>query len=226
VLTIGVFDGLPRGQRRAEAHAGKSAAPAECRRVMSSTRTDGSGLPAAPRSVDGRDPGVPSWPRSSASTCSGDAFTTDFLKLTPDRYVNRNCLSENLHVVEVVVVKNFTFGKKAGGPVDTLRRAGARARGSRWIDVTACRAPRTPRPCLFVDSLHCRSCVDGRGRSVVAPDRRSVAAGPKPLWKRGGAAATAGTGDGFPPPRGPRRCNRPSGRGFTRPGCTLLGHGR
>jgi riboflavin kinase / FMN adenylyltransferase len=52
-------------------------------------------------------------------------FTTDFMKLTPDRYIHE-LLVERLHVVEVVVGENFTFGKKAGGNVDLLRRAGER----------------------------------------------------------------------------------------------------
>ena len=37
-----------------------------------------------------------------------------------------NCWSNDLHVVEVVVGENFTFGKKAAGNVDLLRRAGER----------------------------------------------------------------------------------------------------
>jgi len=52
-------------------------------------------------------------------------FTTDFMKLTPDRYIHE-LLVEHLHVVEVVVGENFTFGKKAAGNVDTLRKAGER----------------------------------------------------------------------------------------------------
>ncbi len=52
-------------------------------------------------------------------------FTTDFMKLTPERYVHE-LLVENLHVVEVVVGENFTFGKKAAGNVEGLRRAGER----------------------------------------------------------------------------------------------------
>ncbi len=52
-------------------------------------------------------------------------FTTDFMKLTPERYVHE-LLVENLHVVEVVVGENFTFGKKAAGTVESLRRAGER----------------------------------------------------------------------------------------------------
>lgn len=50
-------------------------------------------------------------------------FTADFMKLTPDRYIHE-LLVERLHVVEVVVGENFTFGKKAAGNVDYLRKAG------------------------------------------------------------------------------------------------------
>ncbi|EUA54802.1 FAD synthetase family protein [Mycobacterium xenopi 4042] len=45
------------------------------------------------------------------------------MKLTPERYIHE-LLVEHLHVVEVVVGENFTFGKKAAGTVETLRRAG------------------------------------------------------------------------------------------------------
>jgi sugar/nucleoside kinase (ribokinase family) len=47
------------------------------------------------------------------------------MKLTPDRYIHE-LLVEHLHVVEVVVGENFTFGRKATGNVETLRRAGER----------------------------------------------------------------------------------------------------
>ena len=47
------------------------------------------------------------------------------MKLTPERYVHE-LLVERLHVVEVVVGENFTFGKKAAGNVDLLRKAGER----------------------------------------------------------------------------------------------------
>jgi hypothetical protein len=52
-------------------------------------------------------------------------FTSDFMKLTPERYVHE-LLVERLHVVEVVVGENFTFGKKAGGNVALLRKAADR----------------------------------------------------------------------------------------------------
>jgi riboflavin kinase/FMN adenylyltransferase len=52
-------------------------------------------------------------------------FTSDFMKLTPERYIHE-LLVENLHAVEVVVGENFTFGKKAAGNVNLLRQAGER----------------------------------------------------------------------------------------------------
>lgn len=52
-------------------------------------------------------------------------FTADFMKLTPERYVHE-ILVERLHVAEVVVGDNFTFGKKALGNVELLSEMGAR----------------------------------------------------------------------------------------------------
>ncbi|MBF6248691.1 bifunctional riboflavin kinase/FAD synthetase, partial [Nocardia elegans] len=52
-------------------------------------------------------------------------FTHEFMKLTPGRYVH-DLLVERLHVAEVVVGDNFTFGKKAAGTVDTMRELGQR----------------------------------------------------------------------------------------------------
>lgn len=52
-------------------------------------------------------------------------FTADFMKLTPERYIHE-LLVERLHVVEVVVGENFTFGRKAAGNVELLRKAGER----------------------------------------------------------------------------------------------------
>ena len=63
-------------------------------------------------------------------------FTTDFMKLTPERYVHE-LLVENLHVVEVVVGENFTFGKKAAGNVDDCARP-ASGSGSRWSRCHCC----------------------------------------------------------------------------------------
>jgi riboflavin kinase/FMN adenylyltransferase len=52
-------------------------------------------------------------------------FNTDFMKLTPERYIHE-LLVERLHALDVVVGENFTFGKKAAGNVATLRKAGER----------------------------------------------------------------------------------------------------
>lgn len=52
-------------------------------------------------------------------------FTADFMKLTPERYIHE-LLVERLHVVDVVVGDNFTFGKKAAGNVELLSKAGER----------------------------------------------------------------------------------------------------
>jgi riboflavin kinase/FMN adenylyltransferase len=52
-------------------------------------------------------------------------FTHDFMKLTPAEYVH-DLLVERLHVMEVVIGDNFTFGKKAAGKVDTMREMGCR----------------------------------------------------------------------------------------------------
>lgn len=52
-------------------------------------------------------------------------FTTEFMKLTPEAYVH-DLLVDRLHVAEVVVGDNFTFGKKAAGTVDTMRGLGER----------------------------------------------------------------------------------------------------
>jgi riboflavin kinase/FMN adenylyltransferase len=52
-------------------------------------------------------------------------FTHEFMKLSPAEYVH-DLLVERLHVVQVVVGDNFTFGKKAAGTVDTMREMGRR----------------------------------------------------------------------------------------------------
>src|SRR5690606_4825993 len=52
-------------------------------------------------------------------------FTPEFMKLTPESYVH-DLLVERLHVAEVVVGDNFTFGQKAAGTVATMRELGQR----------------------------------------------------------------------------------------------------
>lgn len=93
-------------------------------------------------------------------------FTTDFMKLTPDRYVHE-LLVERLHAVEVVVGENFTFGRKAAGDVDELRRAGKRF----GFAVQAMSLIADEHDCETVtfSSTYIRSCVDA-GDVVAAAE--------------------------------------------------------
>ena len=128
VVTIGVFDGVHRGHQELIGHAVKAG------------RTRG--VPAVLMTFDPHPMEVvfPGSHPAQLTTLTRRAelveelgidvflvmpFTTDFMKLTPDRYIHE-LLVEHLHVVEVVVGENFTFGKKAAGNVDTLRKAGER----------------------------------------------------------------------------------------------------
>ncbi len=52
-------------------------------------------------------------------------FTAEFMKLSPEQYAHE-ILVERLHVAEVVVGENFTFGRKATGTVPMLRDIGTR----------------------------------------------------------------------------------------------------
>lgn len=52
-------------------------------------------------------------------------FTPEFMKLSPEQYAHE-ILVERLHVAEVVVGENFTFGRKAAGTVPMLRDIGTR----------------------------------------------------------------------------------------------------
>ena len=128
VVTIGVFDGVHRGHQELISHAVKAG------------RTRG--VPSVLMTFDPHPMEVvfPGSHPAQLTTLTRRAelveelgidvflvmpFTTDFMKLTPDRYIHE-LLVEHLHVVEVVVGENFTFGKKAAGNVDTLRKAGER----------------------------------------------------------------------------------------------------
>src|ERR1700751_1914229 len=93
-------------------------------------------------------------------------FTSDFMKLTPERYVHE-LLVENLHVVEVVVGENFTFGKKAAGNVDTLRKAGARFGFA--VETMSLLSEHHSNETVTVSSTYVRSCVDA-GDMVAATE--------------------------------------------------------
>ncbi len=93
-------------------------------------------------------------------------FTSDFMKLTPERYVHE-LLVENLHVVEVVVGENFTFGKKAAGNVDTLRRAGDRFGFA--VESMSLLSEHHSNETVTFSSTYIRSCVDA-GDMVAATE--------------------------------------------------------
>ena len=126
VLTIGVFDGVHRGHAELISHAVKAGRSR--------------GVPTVLMTFDPHPMEVvlPGSHPAQLTTLTRRAelveelgvdvflvmpFTTDFMKLTPERYVHE-LLVERLHVLEVVVGENFTFGKKAAGNVDLLRKAG------------------------------------------------------------------------------------------------------
>ena len=93
-------------------------------------------------------------------------FTADFMKLTPDRYIHE-LLVERLHVVEVLVGENFTFGRKAAGNVDTLRKAGERFGFA--VDSVSLVAEKHDSEVLTFSSTYIRACVDA-GDVVAAAE--------------------------------------------------------
>ncbi len=128
MLTIGVFDGVHRGHAQLISRAVKSAAVRGVPSVL---------MTFDPHPMEVVRPG--SHP-AQLTTLTRRAelveelgidvflvmpFTQDFMKLTPGRYVH-DLLVEKLHVAEVVVGDNFTFGKKAAGTVETMRELGGR----------------------------------------------------------------------------------------------------
>ena len=140
VLTIGVFDGVHRGHAEIIARAVKAGRARSVPTVL---------MTFDPHPMEVVFPG--SHP-AQLTTLARRAelveelgvdvflvmpFTPDFMKLTPDRYIHE-LLVERLHVVEVVVGENFTFGKKAAGTVDTLRKSGDR------LDLRWTRCPWSP----------------------------------------------------------------------------------
>ncbi|MCV7379657.1 riboflavin biosynthesis protein RibF [Mycobacterium alsense] len=172
VVTIGVFDGVHRGHAELIAHAVKAA---RARNVPSVLMT------FDPHPMEVVYPG--SHP-AQLTTLARRAelveelgidvflvmpFNTDFMKLTPERYIHE-LLVENLHVVEVVVGENFTFGKKAAGNVETLRRAGERF-GFAVESMSLLSEPSDgfSNETVTFSSTYIRSCVDA-GDMVAAAD--------------------------------------------------------
>ncbi|NLE81626.1 MAG: bifunctional riboflavin kinase/FAD synthetase [Rhodococcus sp.] len=128
VLTIGVFDGVHRGHAQLIERAVQAARKRGVKSVL---------MTFDPHPMEVVRPG--SHP-AQLTTLARRAelaeelgidvfcvmpFTAEFMKLTPERYAHE-ILVERLHVTEVVVGENFTFGKKAAGDVNMLREMGER----------------------------------------------------------------------------------------------------
>lgn len=164
MLTIGVFDGVHRGHAQLISRAVKSAAAR--------------GVPAVLMTFDPHPMEVvrPGSHPAQLTTLTRRAelveelgidvfcvmpFTPEFMKLTPGRYVH-DLLVERLHVAEVVVGDNFTFGKKAAGTVATMKELGQRF-GFEVDEVTL-----VGEHAVTFSSTYIRACVD-------AGDMRSAA---------------------------------------------------
>jgi riboflavin kinase/FMN adenylyltransferase len=169
VLTIGVFDGVHRGHAELIARAVKAG---RARRVPTVLMT------FDPHPMEVVFPG--SHP-AQLTTLTRRAelaeelgidvflvmpFTADFMKLTPERYIHE-LLVERLHVLDVLVGDNFTFGKKAAGNVDTLRKAGERFGFS--VESVSLVAEQHQSETVTYSSTYIRACVDA-GDVVAAAE--------------------------------------------------------
>lgn len=169
VLTIGVFDGVHRGHAELIARA--------------VTAARARGVPTVLMTFDPHPMEVvfPGSHPAQLTTLSRRAelveelgidvflvmpFTADFMKLTPDRYIHE-LLVERLHVLDVVVGENFTFGKKAAGTVATLRKAGERLGFS--VESVSLVAERHQSESVTYSSTYIRACVDA-GDVVAAEE--------------------------------------------------------
>ena len=169
VLTIGVFDGVHRGHAELIARAVKS--------------SRARGVPTVLMTFDPHPMEVvfPGSHPAQLTTLTRRAelaeelgidvflvmpFTPDFMKLTPERYVHE-LLVERLHVLDVVVGENFTFGKKAAGNVATLRKAGERLGFA--VESVSLVADRHSSETVTFSSTYIRACVDA-GDVVAAAE--------------------------------------------------------
>jgi riboflavin kinase/FMN adenylyltransferase len=173
VVTIGVFDGVHRGHAELISHAVKAGRSR--------------GVPVVLMTFDPHPMEVvfPGSHPAQLTTLTRRAelveelgvdvflvmpFTSDFMKLTPERYIHE-LLVEDLHVVEVVVGENFTFGKKAAGNVAMLRAAGERfgfaVESMSLVTETLDAEHRDER--VTFSSTYIRSCVDA-GDVVAATE--------------------------------------------------------
>ncbi len=169
VLTIGVFDGVHRGHAELIARAVKASRERGVPTVL---------MTFDPHPMEVVFPGshpaqLTTLPRRAelAEELGVDVFlvmpfNTDFMKLSPERYIHE-LLVERLHVLDVVVGENFTFGKKAAGNVATLRKAGERFGFS--VESVSLVAEQHRSETVTFSSTYIRACVDA-GDVVAAAE--------------------------------------------------------
>ncbi|SKO85546.1 bifunctional riboflavin kinase/FAD synthetase [Mycobacteroides abscessus] len=165
VLTIGVFDGVHRGHAELIGRAVKAARELNLKSVL---------MTFDPYPMEVVFPGTHPAQLTTLTRRAELAeelgvdvflvvpFTPEFMKLSPERYVHE-LLVERLHVAEVVVGENFTFGKKAAGNVQMLKKAGERF-GFKVDAVTL-----VTEHAVTFSSTYIRSCVDA-GDMVAATE--------------------------------------------------------
>ena len=169
VLTIGVFDGVHRGHAELIARAVKSGRARGVPTVL---------MTFDPHPMEVVFPG--SHP-AQLTTLTRRAelveelgidvflvmpFTPDFMKLTPERYIHE-LLVERLHVLDVVVGENFTFGKKAAGNLAILRKAGERLGFA--VESVSLVVEQHQSETVTFSSTYIRACVDA-GDVVAAAE--------------------------------------------------------
>lgn len=169
VLTIGVFDGVHRGHAELIARAVKAGRARGVPTVL---------MTFDPHPMEVVFPGshpaqLTTLPRRAelVEELGIDVFlvmpfTTDFMKLTPERYIHE-LLVERLHVLDVVVGDNFTFGKKAAGNVATLRKVGERLGFA--VESVSLVAEQHQSETVTFSSTYIRACVDA-GDVVAAAE--------------------------------------------------------
>jgi riboflavin kinase/FMN adenylyltransferase len=167
-LTIGVFDGVHRG------HAELIARAVEAGRTR--------GVPTVLMTFDPHPMEVvfPGSHPAQLTTLTRRAelvedlgvdvflvipFTSDFMKLSADRYIHE-LLVERLHVLDVLVGENFTFGKKAAGNVALLRKAGERFGFS--VEAISLVSEHHRTETVTFSSTYIRSCVDAGDMAAAA----------------------------------------------------------
>ncbi|MCU1610721.1 MAG: ribF, partial [Pseudonocardiales bacterium] len=156
VVTIGVFDGLHRGHVQLVGHAVRRA------REM--------GVPSVLMTFDPHPSEVvrPGSHPAQLTTLRRRAelveqlgvevflvlpFTVELSRMPADEFVH-TVLVERLHVAEVVVGDNFTFGHKAAGDIELLRSLGRR------FGFTAAGVGLLSQGELTFSSTYIRSCID------------------------------------------------------------------